>query len=91
MPFLTAAIIGTTVSIDVQDVHVDQAALELALAVLRDIDARFSTYRVDSQISRIDRGELVLSDADSDVLAVLAACARLSAESDGAFDAWRDT
>ena len=81
---------GTTVSIDVRDVRVDQAALDLALAVLRDIDARFSTYKADSQISRIDRGELVLSDADPDVREVLAACARLSAESGGAFDAFRD-
>jgi thiamine biosynthesis lipoprotein len=90
MPFLFAPIMGTTVSIDVRDVGVDKAALELALAVLRDIDARFSTYKADSQISRIDRGELVLSDADSDVREVLAACARLSAESGGAFDAFRD-
>jgi thiamine biosynthesis lipoprotein len=90
MPFLFAPIMGTTVSIDVRDVRVDQAALELALAVLRDIDARFSTYRADSQISRIDRGALDADDADQDVRDVLLACALLSAESGGAFDAFRD-
>jgi len=81
---------GTTVSIDVRDLRVDQAALDLALAVLRDIDARFSTYRYNSQISRIDRGELDADDADPDVREVLHACALLSAESGGAFDALRN-
>ncbi len=90
MPFLSAPIMGTTVSIDVRDVRVDQAALDLALAVLRDVDARFSTYKPDSQISMIDRGQLDADDADPDVREVLLACALLSAESGGAFDAWRD-
>src|SRR6185369_4678692 len=57
---------------------------------LRDIDARFSTYRYDSQISRIDRGELDADDADPDVREVLHACALLSAESGGAFDVLRN-
>src|SRR5262249_13970420 len=87
---LFAPVMGTTVSIDVRDDRVDHAALELALAVLRDIDARFSTFKADSQISRIDRGELDADDADRDIRDVLLACALLSAESGGAFDAFRD-
>ena len=90
MAYLTAALMGTTVSIDVRDEDVDRAALVIAVEVLHDIDERFSTYRDDSEISRLDRGELALHDASADVREVLVACARLKAESGGAFDAYRD-
>lgn len=90
MPFLTAPMMGTTVSIDVRDAFVDSAALDRAFELLVEIDARFSTYRPGSEISRIDRGELALADAHDDVREVLAACAQLRAESAGAFDAFRD-
>jgi len=87
--YLTAALMGTTVSIDVRDEDVDRPALVAAVEVLHDIDARFSTYRHDSDISRLDRGDLALDDASADVREVLDACARLKAESGGAFDAYR--
>jgi FAD:protein FMN transferase len=90
MPFAIAPVMGTTVSIDVRDMNVPAAALDAAVAVLREIEARFSTFRPDSEISRIDRGELSLEEATADVRDVLAACARLRAESEGAFDIWRD-
>lgn len=90
MPFLAAEVMGTTVSIDVRDAFVSSYVLEQAVEALRDIDARFSTYRADSEISRVDRGELRLEDAHADVRHVLVACDRLRAESGGAFDAWRD-
>jgi thiamine biosynthesis lipoprotein len=89
MPFLSAPMMGTTVSIDVRDSWLDVDVLDQSLELLRDIDARFSTFRGDSEISRIDRRELRLEDAHADVRHVLAACDRLRAESGGAFDAWR--
>src|SRR5262245_55005917 len=90
MPYLVAPVMGTTVSIDVRDEGFDPAALDAALDVLRELEARFSTYRPDSEIRRLERGELALADAHPDVREVLDACAVLRAESDGAFDAWRD-
>jgi FAD:protein FMN transferase len=89
MTTLVAPTMGTTVSIDVRDPAVRPVALDAAVAVLDELEARFSTYRADSEISRIDRGELSLDDAHPDVREVLGACAVLRAESDGAFDAWR--
>jgi thiamine biosynthesis lipoprotein len=88
VPHLVAPIMGTTVSIDVRD-NIDPGALRAAVALLEEIEARFSTYQPDSEISRIDRGEIRVEDASPDVREVLAACARLKAESGGAFDAWR--
>jgi thiamine biosynthesis lipoprotein len=89
MPHLVAPTMGTTVSIDVRDPGVDALALDAAVAALGEAEARFSTYREDSEIRRIDRGELSLDDAHPDVREVLEACAVLRAESEGAFDAWR--
>jgi thiamine biosynthesis lipoprotein len=60
---------------------------EQVFAWLRWVDATFSTYREDSEICRIDRGELALRDADPDVRAVLARCDRLRVATGGYFDA----
>jgi len=89
MTSLVAPIMGTTVSIDVRDPWIPPAALADALALLEELEARFSTYRDDSEISRIDRAELDPSDADPSVWEVLRACRVLGAETRGAFDAWR--
>ena len=80
---------GTTVTIDIRDPGVGPDVAEAALAVLREIEARFSTFRAGSEISRLGRGELALADAHPDVREVLRACGVLRAESGGAFDAWR--
>jgi thiamine biosynthesis lipoprotein len=56
-------------------------------AWLREVDARFSTYREDSEICRIDRGELRVADAHPHVRQVLAGCERLRRLTGGYFDA----
>jgi FAD:protein FMN transferase len=88
MAYLVAPIMGTTVSIDVRD-DVPLGLLEAAAETLREHEARFTTYREDSEIKRVERGELAIADAHEDVREVLDACAVLRAESGGAFDAWR--
>jgi FAD:protein FMN transferase len=85
-----APIMGTVVSIDVRDPSIASDVLEAALDVLEVLEARFTTYREDSEIRRIDRGELAIEDAHPDVREVLDACGVLRAETDGTFDAWRD-
>jgi thiamine biosynthesis lipoprotein len=90
MSHLVAPVMGTTVSIDVRDPGVGTPTLAAAVELLRADETRFSTFRADSEISRIERGELSIADAHPDVREVLQACAVLRAESHGAFDAWRD-
>jgi FAD:protein FMN transferase len=90
MAYLVAPVMGTTVSIDVRDPDIPATVLEAAVATLRELDARFSTYREDSEIRRIERGDLAIADAHADVREVLDACAVLRVESDGAFDARRN-
>ena len=62
-------------------------AVEAVFAWLRRVDTLFSTYRPGSEISRLDRGELALEDADPLVREVLARCERLREETGGYFDA----
>jgi thiamine biosynthesis lipoprotein len=79
---------GTVVSLDVRGAShsAAQAAFARLMTWLRDVDRRFSTYRDDSEISRIDRGELSIGEASEDVRWVLERCAALRVETGGAFD-----
>ncbi|SDS80367.1 thiamine biosynthesis lipoprotein [Nocardioides scoriae] len=65
------------------------AAWDHALAVLREADRVFSTYRADSVVSRLQRAELALDDCPREVHEVLALGERARVESDGAFDVRR--
>ena len=86
------ALMGTVASIAVTEHAVRQdvveAAVEAAFARLHQIDARFSPYLADSEISRIGRGELEVGAAHPEVVAVLQACEALRVESGGRFSAW---
>lgn len=85
-------VMGTTVGVDVRDpvpADVVGPAFEAFFETLRDIDARFSPYRTESEVSRIAAGRLAERDASDDVRFVLACCDHLAASSDGAFDARR--
>jgi len=50
------------------------------------VDATFSTYKRDSEISRLNRGELALRDAAQDVREVLERCDELRVATRGYFD-----
>ena len=84
---------GTVVSIDVRDPDPGgragaaiAAAVEAAVAWLAEVEARFSPFRHDSEVRRLDRGELALDDCHPDVRHVLRACEDLRRATDGAFD-----
>src|SRR4051794_12164304 len=65
-----------------------EAAIDAAYACLRRADALFSTYRPESEISRINDGSLLLVDADPAVREVIGRCLKLREETGGRFDAW---
>ena len=80
---------GTTFELDVRDPPdaVDPVAIDEAFAWLHDVDARFSTYRADSEISRLKRGELAEWQTSGDVRFVLAECEAMRTRTHGFFDA----
>ncbi|WP_091350139.1 FAD:protein FMN transferase [Micromonospora rhizosphaerae] len=82
---------GTAISLDLADDLPVATLHELAeetFGWLREVDARFSTYREDSEVCRFDRGELPFSEASADLRAVLERCADLWGATDGFFDAY---
>ena len=76
---------GMPVSIHVRQ-PVEPDLLDGAFDWLRFVDATFSTYRRDSEVSRLDRGELAERDARPAVREVLARCEELRAVTGGFFD-----
>jgi thiamine biosynthesis lipoprotein len=88
----THPVMGTMASVHVHD-DVDptliEAAIDLVWTELDRLESVFSTFRSDSEISRINRGELHLLDASPEVIEVVDACTWLEHLSNGAFRARR--
>jgi FAD:protein FMN transferase len=76
---------GTTIGIDIRD-PADAEIVDSVFRWFRRVDDLFSTWRPDSEISRLGRRELIEDDASPEVQQVLRLCDRVSIESGGAFD-----
>jgi FAD:protein FMN transferase len=91
----TEAVMGTVVNFEIRppDHHGDTTvapagrAVERAVEWLHWVDATFSTYRWDSEIKRLDRGELARADCAPEVREILALCEHLHSTTGGYFDA----
>ncbi|MFG1919972.1 FAD:protein FMN transferase [Micromonospora sp. NPDC048898] len=82
---------GTAITLDLADDLPPATLSELAddvFAWMREVDARFSTYRPDSEVCRFDRGAVLLSEASAELRFVLETCADLWGATDGFFDAY---
>ena len=79
-------VMGMPILVDVRDDGVDETAIADVFTWLRWVDQTFSTYVEDSEINRIDRGELRLEDAHPVVRDVLERCNELRLETRGYFD-----
>ena len=86
-------VMGLPVSLALRGRHSDDAAAEAAwvsaMALLREADQVFSTYRDDSWVCRLDRGEVSVEECPPEVAEVLALGERARVESSGAFDVRR--
>ncbi len=80
-------IMGTAIGIDLRDDAVPSAAVDEAFAYLRRVDERFSTYRPESELNRLNRGELQLDACSLELRQVLALCEQLRGVTNGYFDA----
>lgn len=78
-------VMGTAVVFDLPSGDVGNAVAE-AIEFLHWVDATFSVYRADSQISRIARGELDHDDASAEVRLVLGTCEALRSGTGSWFD-----
>ncbi|GIE84371.1 FAD:protein FMN transferase [Actinoplanes regularis] len=84
-------VMGTVVSIELADDLPEPRLRELiesTCAWLHEVDARFSTYKEDSEVSRLQRREIRPEECSADLRLVLDRCADLWRETDGYFDAY---
>ncbi|GAA5189116.1 FAD:protein FMN transferase [Rugosimonospora acidiphila] len=79
-------VMGMPVSLQLPDLPTAGALAEEAFGWLRHVDAVFSTYREDSEVSRLNRGEI--RSPGPEVAAVLDRCADLWRQTDGYFDVY---
>jgi thiamine biosynthesis lipoprotein len=83
---------GTVVVVEASSRVLDEASVKAAVDEVEEffyqVDRDFSTYKSDSQISRIRRGELDIADASEYVQQVWALCEYSRELTFGAFDPW---
>jgi len=84
---------GTVVVIEATSLALDEVAVSAAVDEVEEfffqVDRDFSTYRENSQVSRIRRGELKIEDASEYVQQVWALCEFSRELTLGAFDPWK--
>jgi thiamine biosynthesis lipoprotein len=76
-------IMGMPIVVAVRD---GDAVPEEVFDWFRHVDETFSTFKEESEVSRIRRGDLALDDATTEVRQVFARCAELREETHGFFD-----
>lgn len=83
-------LMGMPVSVEVVDASASESLLDAAFEYFEYIDAKFSTYRDDSEISQINRNELGLEEASEDMKTIFALAEQTRLESNGYFDIQHD-
>ena len=76
---------GTAITVDVRD-RLPLEAIDRVCAWFQRVDDIFSTWRADSEISRLSRHELTLREVSAELRTVLELCDRVTEDSQGAFD-----
>jgi FAD:protein FMN transferase len=82
-------VMGTVISVDLRDRGVPDSAIGAVSDWFREVDERFSTYKPESEVSRLGRGEITVDECHPDVAEVLERCEELRVLSNGAFNAWK--
>lgn len=84
-------LMGTVATLELCDPLPQRELERLADAVfdwLHAVDRRFTTYQDTSEVNRLDRGEITLSECSDDLRGVLDECAELWRRTDGYFDVY---
>jgi thiamine biosynthesis lipoprotein len=83
----TRLIMGMPIEIELPAADIDvHEAIEEAFEYLVSVDERFSTYKKDSEISRINRGELLFAASSPEMQEVFDIAEKTKKETNGYFD-----
>lgn len=79
-------LMGMPIAVEVVDPTVTAADIASVFAYFRSVDATFSTYKEDSEIAKINRGELCEAEYSDDMKTILALSEQTRRETQGYFD-----
>src|SRR5579862_7542675 len=82
----TRLLMGMPITIEITDATAIQNDLDLIFTYFTSIDERFSTYKESSEISQINRRELLPADYSADMRTILALSEQTKRETEGYFD-----
>ncbi len=85
----TKLIMGMPITVEVVDDTVTPNHLTDIFNYFRAVDRTFSTYKPESEISRLNRGELTLANASKDVQKIFELARQTKGETSGYFDIGR--
>lgn len=77
---------GIPITVDVADASVTTGAIDRVFSYFEYVDAKFSTYKSTREISKINRGELMLGDASRDMQLIFALAVQTRQETNDFFD-----
>jgi thiamine biosynthesis lipoprotein len=83
-------LMGMPITVEILDASATEADIETVFAYFRSIDETFSTYKEESEISKINRGELAEEEYSDAVKTILALSEHTRQETRGYFDIQRD-
>ena len=86
MPKQTRLIMGMPVCVSIADAAAREADLEPAFDCFAQADARFSPFKPESELSRLNRGEITPAECSSQMHEILALAEQTRIDSDGYFD-----
>jgi FAD:protein FMN transferase len=82
----TRIIMGMPISLDVPGERVRQQDMDTVFAEFSAVDAQFSPFKNDSEVSRLNRGEITQNDLTPRMREVFTLCEKTRQETDGYFD-----
>lgn len=82
----TAFIMGMPVAVDIVDESAQEKDIKDLFSYFWEIDKQFSTYKRDSEIEKINRGEIKKEDCSPLMKKILVLCEKTKKETDGYFD-----
>lgn len=86
----TRWLMGMPITVEIVDAPADAGAFDAVYGYFNYVDETFSPFKPTSEVSRINRGELALTDACADMQAILELAELTKYETSGFFDVWHD-
>ena len=83
---LTRLLMGMPIIIEIVDKEATKEAFDKAFEYLEYVDKTFSTFKSDSEISRINKGEIKERDWSADMKYIFELAEKTKNETDGYFD-----